>query len=1032
MVTRLLNLAGCFVGAPDEMMQGMPDNPRGYWERNDVCEANTKALHASGVDWNTTLGDEFATLGPARRRKVVHGFRDVVQELEEHRPWAIKDPRLSVLLPLWKPLLVDPVVVVCHRHPLEVARSLRSRGGMPMSIGVALWEVYTLAVLENTRGMTRILVSHEDLLGSPVETAKDLVARLKQVDPSGIKMPTKAKIGTLIDGKLHRSKTSDEQAAEYLGRSQFRLLDDLNEGRRLDEWGLADLSESSRDLIVYYREAAAAGIERRSQERSAVTELIESFGVERDRTAAELQQVHTRLADLGSRHEVVTNERAELGEQLQTNEADRARLTDELRESEAEVRELAGRLTQAHEDMEKLGALLEQANEGRESAVSKLQELYESNQEIGTKLESTNAEARAAAEKTRDALQKAHELEQRSGELERELASVRIDGARLERELASVRIDGARLEAELAAAHEKATDVGRLLESSIAETGRIGVELRGAHRETGELRDRLAVVVGEKTDLENELVAARGEVDGLVGEIDELSQTKDWLYENWQENVRRLEAIHQSKMWRLWMLWIPLRRILISPLTLLRSIPRLARGGMSRIAKFLGWCYLGIRSTAMSARARMRQSSSKTHRPDTEHGGPGLEGARPKVLIVMPYHLYPPNHGGGVRLFNLVKLLSESCDLHVLAFSRTGEDPEQREALAPYCESVHFHHWFPRHRPDRFGIRPPNAQIFWSERAVDQIREIVHEHGIDIVQLEYTELGQYAEIVPDDVAVILTEHDVAFRTQRRRRALRFMDRYPDSKAYGASRSDLWRLLVHEIEVCRESDSIHSMSEVDRDYLASFLPGDGRKIRVAPNGVSCDELAPPDDNPPRKDVLYVGNFQNLPNMDALEYLVEDVWPILRIRCPSARLTVVGAHAEGNVTHYDGAQGVHVVGEVPEVASYYHRHRVLAVPIRAGSGTRLKILEAFAAGIPVVSTTHGAAGREYEAGRHHLIADDAVSFSAAVETLLTDDELAERLAREGMELARAKYDWKWVAAAIEADYAELIKKPRSAGA
>ncbi|MCD4749635.1 MAG: glycosyltransferase [Thermoanaerobaculales bacterium] len=521
----------------------------------------------------------------------------------------------------------------------------------------------------------------------------------------------------------------------------------------------------------------------------------------------------------------------------------------------------------------------------------------------------------------------------------------------------------------------------------------------------------------------NELKAER---DALRAEVEELSHTKDFLYEKWQASERQLRDIHGSKMWRLWMFYIGCRRVVLFPFTVVFGLLSFIRQSFDGLARFLGWCYLGLAVSWISMRARIRRASRRGEClfvPTTT--SVDLNGVRPRVLLAMPYHIYPANHGGGVRLFNLVKLLSKRCDLYLLVFSIIGEDDEQRKALEPYCVRLDFHTWVPKHRPDRFDIKPPSAQLFWSEQVTELIRDLVLAHDIDIVQLEYTELGQYAAIVPAGVPVILTEHDISFRTQRRRRKLRFMDRYPESKVYCATRADLRRLLVHEIKVCRESDHLHMMSEIDAEYLSSFLINGGAHLRVAPNGVDCAVLAPKDDLDPRKDILYVGNFQNLPNMDAIEYLVQDVWPILRLRCPNATLTVVGACAEGKITHFDGKNGVHVVGEVPEIAPYYHSHRALAAPIRAGSGTRLKILEAFAAGIPVVSTSLGAEGIVYEDGRHLLIADDAVAFARALEKLLTDDEELENLSREGMELAKARYDWARVADAILADYAELMQ-------
>ena len=520
--------------------------------------------------------------------------------------------------------------------------------------------------------------------------------------------------------------------------------------------------------------------------------------------------------------------------------------------------------------------------------------------------------------------------------------------------------------------------------------------------------------------------------EALQEEVKELEKVKDWLYEIWKGCEFELDQIHSSKMWRVWMAYIAIRRALLTPFRLVLELPSLVRKVFVSFARFGGVCYLKTMASIRRARAwirRRRPLLGQNPAPSATHEF--AEGSRPRLLLVTPYHIYPANHGGGVRLINLVQRLSESCDLFLLVFSAQGEDPDQREALEPYCARLDFHRWVPKHRPDLFGLKPPNAQLFSSERVTELIRDIVLGNQIDIVQLEYAELGQYATSVPGGVPVILTEHDIAFRTQQRRRELLFMDRYPDSKVYCNTRTDLDRIFLHEQRACREADRIHVMSEVDGDFLSSFLPDGWKRIRVAPNGVDCSELAPPPENPEREGVLYVGNFQNLPNVDALEYLVHDVWPLLRLKRPNETLTVVGAHAEGRVTHFDGKNGVKIVGEVPEIRPYYHSHRVLAAPIRAASGTRLKILEAFAAGIPVVSTTVGAEGVAYEDGKHLVIADSAMKFAEALERLLDDDRQKDILTREGRKLAEQRYDWKRVSEVVLADYVDLLDTSRRSG-
>ena len=494
-------------------------------------------------------------------------------------------------------------------------------------------------------------------------------------------------------------------------------------------------------------------------------------------------------------------------------------------------------------------------------------------------------------------------------------------------------------------------------------------------------------------------------------------------------------------MWRAWMFTIDLRRGIGRPFAwmwraltgILEWIGRATAAIFLlpwriwkislKLQKGLGYCVLALRVPTQRLLAAIRRPGPLTAPK------PGLAkpifSSRPRILLVSPYKLWPADHGGGVRCFNLVRRLSEHCDLHLLIFNQEGEDEAQREALSPYCCSVSFHHWKPRYCPDRWGIVPPNAQLFQSRNAAQRIRDIALTEAIDIVQLEYTELGQYIDAVPDGIPVILTEHDIAFRSQLRRRQLHFHRRFPEGNAFGESQADWRRLVAYELKWNRRADQIHTMSVDDGQFLSRYLRDKTTRIRVAPNGVDTRAFNPPAGQIKRHDVLYVGNFQNLPNVDALEYLLTDIWPLLRLQLPDARLIIVGANPTERVFRFHGKHGVDVVGRVPSIEGYYHRHQVLAVPIRAGSGTRLKIMEAFAAGIPVVSTTLGAEGIAYNDGEHLVIADGAVDFARALARVLEDDDLADSLSRSGLDLARSLYDWDLVETEILHGYCDLIE-------
>jgi glycosyltransferase involved in cell wall biosynthesis len=464
--------------------------------------------------------------------------------------------------------------------------------------------------------------------------------------------------------------------------------------------------------------------------------------------------------------------------------------------------------------------------------------------------------------------------------------------------------------------------------------------------------------------------------------------------------------------------------------TVLPESPAAAAG--RAIARAGAWLYLLAGTAGRLLAARLRGALGS--RPGRAAAAPSLPARRPRVLIVMPYPIVPTDHGGAVRVLNLIRQLAPECDLYLLVFSRAGDDAAQREALAPWVEGVWFHPWQPdRHSPGRPPpglLEPPSAHLFADPRVAFAIRDLVERHRIDVVELEYTELAQYRRAA-GRVPVILVEHDVSWRSFGRRRRLGLPRRFPASRVFGATFGDWMRLLRYEVAACREVEQVHVMSAADAAYLGRFLPDSTRRLRIVPNGVDCAGFRPPEPPPPRRGVLLAGNFHTLPNLDAFEYFLAEVWPEVRRRRPDAAVAVVGAAMPPRLHEWHGRDGVTVVGGVPDMRPVYHRHQVLAVPLRAGSGTRLKLLEAFAAGLPVASTTIGAEGIDCVPGEHLLLADDAAGLAQAVDRLLGDPGLAARLAANAMRLAADRYDWAASARAHLDGIRQLLPAPLRAG-
>ncbi len=180
-------------------------------------------------------------------------------------------------------------------------------------------------------------------------------------------------------------------------------------------------------------------------------------------------------------------------------------------------------------------------------------------------------------------------------------------------------------------------------------------------------------------------------------------------------------------------------------------------------------------------------------------------------------------------------------------------------------------------------------------------------------------------------------------------------------------------------------------------------------------------------PDGKTALFVGNFAHRPNLDAALYFAREVLPELHRRNPEARLTIVGAHATAELLKLAADPRVEVLGFVPDLGPLYATASAFVSPIRVAAGVRVKLLEAFAARVPSVSTSPGAEGLDVTHERELLLADDPAQFAEQTARLLRDAALGERLAGEARRLVEERYSWTAIVEALEEDYrAALARK------
>ncbi len=340
-VVRLLNLMGAYLGPPGSIKGANPENPKGFWENEDLVELNKGVLAAQRCLWDrlgefdrTRLGDE--RLATLRRRAL-----DFLIDLDRSRPWAVKDPRMCLLMPFWRPMLEVPVCVVVNRNPVEVAGSLRARNGMPVPVGVALWELHMVEALRGTQDIPRMLVQYHDLLDDPVRTAQRLVERLCQSGVRGLAPPEESEVRAFVDADLRRQRATTEQLEDFLTRPQLALARALSDGSALEGGYLPEQSETGKETLRSHDATLLA---------EAKAKHLRGEVSERDRTIEGLQEELSRSRDTA---------RARTDDLSSATHA-----LEGLRESERAILDKLDAIHEAVSRLEQRVAGLEQAGEG--------------------------------------------------------------------------------------------------------------------------------------------------------------------------------------------------------------------------------------------------------------------------------------------------------------------------------------------------------------------------------------------------------------------------------------------------------------------------------------------------------------------------------------------------------------------------------------------------------------------------------------------------------------------------------------------
>ena len=382
-----------------------------------------------------------------------------------------------------------------------------------------------------------------------------------------------------------------------------------------------------------------------------------------------------------------------------------------------------------------------------------------------------------------------------------------------------------------------------------------------------------------------------------------------------------------------------------------------------------------------------------------------------RILYFSPHECWPRDTGAKLRNYYLASQLAARCPVTYLGLhdpSKPSHEPPPAEAGFAAYRIVPRESTYTVSKLVRglMGPTPLTVLNYFSVSASRTLAEILQAGSFDAVQIEGVHLSAYLPVIRAAASrpVILADwHNIESE---------ILQRYSCVHASPLRRAYAWRTanLLERTEtsflaVC----DVHTVtSERERARLQARDPA--AEIHVIPNGVDVQSFGVPemDSGTPRTGLLFTGSMDYSANIDAVVWFVNNIWPELCRQHPALSFAIVGRDPAPEVRALAGDR-VTVTGTVPDVRPYYSGALAAVVPLRFGSGTRLKILEAMAAGIPVISTRLGAEGLDLEDGTHLLLADSESEMIAAVSRLATSPELWLRLSRSGREVVSRLYDW-----------------------
>ena len=390
--------------------------------------------------------------------------------------------------------------------------------------------------------------------------------------------------------------------------------------------------------------------------------------------------------------------------------------------------------------------------------------------------------------------------------------------------------------------------------------------------------------------------------------------------------------------------------------------------------------------------------------------------------MLTPYLPYPLLSGGQIRTYNLLKKLANKHDITLFALIKDNKEKQYIPEIAKYCKKVKV---FKRSSKPftianifktAFSSFPFLAIRNHAPKAIQAVKKELSENKYDLIHAETFYMMPH--LPETSVPTILVEQTIEYLGY-------------ESYAKKASplikpllKLDIKKIKYWEKHYWHKCDKLIVMSEDDRNYILKIfnIPS---KIDVVSNGVDTNWFKQKKRNQGKDPIaLYVGTFKWLPNIEAVNFLVKKVWPILKKKIPNIKLRIVGNNPTNSIMDFEKSDSsIKVEGRVEDIRDAFVKTHILIAPVFSGRGTRYKILEAMASGTPVVGTSIAVEGLGVKHGEQVLIGDTAEELAKLTKKVLNDKKMWNKLAVNGKKFVEDHYDWSLISKKLDIIYKDL---------